>query len=326
MSRIEVTVPDGTEGERIDRFLASLEEIASRGMAQRLVREGRVWLESLPVRKISQKISSGMRVRCEVPEEGPTPLTPWPVTLDILYEDTHLLVVNKPPHMVIHPAPGHADDTLVNALLAHTSHLATLGGRRRPGIVHRLDKGTSGALIVAKTNVAYLDLVKQFKERGVKKTYLAIVYGQMEGEEGVITHAILRSRRDRKKMAVSHLPETGRQAETRWRCLEAYPGLAFLELNPQTGRTHQLRVHLSAIGHPILGDPVYGRRAFPQTGVLAPLRREVKTLGRQALHASRITFTHPATGRRLTVKAPCPPDLRSLHRRVRELLIREETP
>jgi len=317
--RIETTIPPGTESVRIDRFLVSLEGIDSRGMAQRLIREGRVSMGGIPVTKASTKVEAGTVLTCDIPETSPSRLVPVSIPLDILYEDEAILVVNKPPHMVIHPAPGHVSDTLVNALLAHTPHLASLGGEWRPGIVHRLDKGTSGVLVVAKSNEAYLNLAGQFRNRGVKKTYLAMVHGRLEPEEGMIDHAIMRSSRDRKRMAVSREPETGRQAVTRWKVQATYPGLTFVSLHPETGRTHQLRVHLSAMGHPILGDPVYGRRRFPTTGALAPLFREVKTLGRQALHAYKITFEHPKTGKRMVFTAPCPEDLHHLHQRIEEI-------
>ena len=270
------------------------------------------------IHKTSMKVEPGSVLTCEIPQPQPLKLVPVDIPLEILYEDEEILVVNKPPHMVVHPAPGHERDTLVNVLLAHTDHLASLGGDRRPGIVHRLDKGTSGALLVAKTNEAYLSLTRQFKNREVKKTYHALVYGRMEAEEGTIDHDIVRSARDRKKMTVSRVSAGGRGAVTAWRVRKTFPGLSFLELFPRTGRTHQLRVHLAFLGHPIVGDPVYGRRKFPTTGVLAPLAGDVKALGRQALHAYRIVFSHPGTGVGITLKAPYPEDLENLLKRLEE--------
>ncbi len=319
MSRIYCVVPPEAREIRIDLFLAKQEGIRSRGEAQRLIREGHVYLNDRLVQRPSYKIVPGERLFCEVPEPKPSRLVPLSIALNILYEDSHLVVVNKPPHMVVHPAPGHLEDTLVNALLAHTQTLAVMGGSHRPGIVHRLDKGTSGILIVAKSDVAFLSLTKQFKERQVKKTYHALVYGQMEGDTGIIEHAITRSGRDRKRMTVVRVPGEGREAVTTWEVIKTFPGLSFLKLSPQTGRTHQLRVHLSAVGHPIVGDPVYGRRRFPPTGVLAPLKGVVRALRRQALHASKITFLHPVTGLRLTFEAPCPGDLRSLLQKLEEM-------
>lgn len=324
MKRVTVPVPADTEPTRLDQFLAKYGDLASRGAAQRLIKTGNVWINGEPAKKASTRVLPGAVVAYEPLEPEPFQIAPRPFPLKILYEDDAIIVVNKPPHMVIHPAPGHADDTLVNALLAHTPQLASVGGKRRPGIVHRLDKGTSGALIVAKTDEAYVNLVRQFRERRVKKTYLALIYGQMETDEGVIEHAIMRSARDRKRMAVSRIPGVGREAVTRWEVKASYPGITFVELRPRTGRTHQLRVHLSALGHPIVGDPVYGRKRFPTTGVLAPLYRDVKALGRQALHASRVSFEHPVTQKRLTIKAPCPDDLRHLHRQIEKHLARKE--
>jgi len=199
MKEISVIVPTSPEFARVDQFLATQEGIGSRGVAQRLIRKGLVRLGGKPVKKPSDKLTPGTTLAYMLPEVEPVQLIARPFPLEILYEDDLIIVVNKPPHMVIHPAPGHGDDTLVNALLAHKRTLAPMGGARRPGIVHRLDKGTSGALIVAKTDKAYLSLTKQFRERLVEKTYHALVYGQMDRDEGVIEHAISRSVRNRKK-------------------------------------------------------------------------------------------------------------------------------
>jgi len=314
----KIVVPGDAGSVRIDQFLAVQEGINSRGVAQRLLREGLVRIGGEVVMKPATHISPGMVVSYEIPEAKPVHLTARSFPLEILYEDNTIIVVNKPPHRVVHPAPGHDEDTLVNALLAHTVHLAPMGGPRRPGIVHRLDKGTSGVLIVAKTDAAYLSLIQQFKDHRVKKIYNALVYGSMETETGTIDHAINRSARDRKKMSVVRVPGSGREAMTIWKVIKSFPGLSFLELSPHTGRTHQLRVHLASLGHPIVGDPVYGRRRFPTTGLLAPLAKEVKALGRQALHASKITFYHPETGKKLTIKAPCPEDLKNLYQKLEE--------
>ena len=318
MSEVNCVVPEEADAMRIDQFLALQEGIDSRGVAQRLIREGRVRVSGETVRKPSARVYPGAVVSYEPPTREPFQLVARPFPLEILYEDESVIVINKPPHIVVHPSPGHVDDTIVNALLAHTPKLAPMGGSRRPGIVHRLDKGTSGALIVAKTDKAYLSLIGQFKDRRIKKIYHALVYGRMETEKGTIEHAITRSARDRKKMSIVRVPDAGREAVTSWKVIKSFPGLSYLELSPHTGRTHQLRVHLASLGHPIVGDPVYGRRRFPTTGVLAPLAKEVKALGRQALHASKVTFFHPETGKKMTVKAPCPEDLSTLYRKLEE--------
>ncbi len=312
MREVTLSVSEEAGNLRLDQFLAAQEAVTTRGAAQRMIREGLVRLNGRVTRKPSTRVAPGDEIAYELPQPTAAALVPRARPLEILYEDEAIVAVNKPPHLVVHPAPGYADDTLVNALLARPTRLAEMGGPRRPGIVHRLDKGTSGVLVVAKTDAAYLSLARQFKNREVKKTYHALVYGHMEAEEGTIEHAIVRSARDRKKMTVSRVPGGGRDAVTTWRVKKAFPGLSFLELFPHTGRTHQLRVHLSSLGHPIVGDPVYGRRRWPTTGLLAPLARDVKALGRQALHAYRMTFAHPETGNKITLRAPYPGDLKNL--------------
>ncbi len=324
MKQVEILVTPEGDALRLDQYLVGKEGIETRGIAQRLIREGRVRVNGKVVKKSAHKISAGDLLVYDVVIPQPVRLEPLFVPLEILYEDAALIAVNKPPHMVVHPAAGHVSDTLVNALLAHTEKLASLGGPYRPGIVHRLDKGTSGVILVAKTNEAYLSLVQQFKERRVKKRYLALVYGHMPEEEGMIDHAIARNRHDRKKMAVVRVPVEGREAVTYWKVRGRFPGMSFLELSPQTGRTHQLRVHLASLGHPIVGDPVYGRRRFPTTGALAPLAKEVRRLGRQALHAWKVTFFHPETGKRVRLTAPCPEDLKMLYGKMERLFASEE--
>ncbi len=326
MKHVKVLVPPDAEPTRLDQFLATYGDFTSRGAAQRVIKSGNVWIDGQPASKPSTRVLPGAIVTYEPLAPEPVQLVARPFPLEILYEDDAIIVVNKPPHRVVHPAPGHVDDTLVNALLAHTDRLASMGGPRRPGIVHRLDKGTSGVLVVAKTDEAYLSLTRQFKERLIKKVYNALVYGQMDGERGTIDHAIARSARDRKKMAVIRVPGSGREAVTDWKVKKAYAGLSYLELSPRTGRTHQLRVHLAALGHPIVGDPVYGRRRWPTTGVLAPLAKDVKQLGRQALHASRITFSHPVSQAKMTIKAPLPEDLATLLHKLDERFARKEDP
>jgi len=318
VNRIVKELPGDIEPLRVDQYLARQGQIGSRGEAQRLIRQGRVFLNGKLVKPSSKLAPGGVLVYELVESSAPFPVQPQPIPLNVLYEDEALVVVNKPPGLVVHPAPGHSDGTLVNALLFYTGELAPAGGALRPGIVHRLDKGTSGVIVVAKTNQAFFSLVQQFQNREIEKVYLAMVYGRFEGPSGVIEQAIARNTRDRKKMTATRVAGAGRKAKTQWELKKAYPGLSFLALYPKTGRTHQLRVHLSSVGHPILGDPVYGRKRFPKTGRLAPLTKEINRVGRQALHAWRITFTHPLTGKSLTVTAPCPDDLKELHRKIEE--------
>ena len=228
----------------------------------------------------------------EAPPPEPSTARPEAIPLDILYEDADLIAVNKPPGMTVHPAPGHPASTLVNALLAHCPDLSGIGGVRRPGIVHRLDRDTSGVILVAKNDAAHLALARQLKERTVEKTYLALVEGTPKPPRGVIDAPLARDPRRRERMAVL---EGGREASTSYRVVERFSGVSLLEVKPRTGRTHQIRVHFAAIGHPIVGDVVYGKRS--------------SLLARQFLHAWRIAFDHPRTGERLTLEAPLAQDL-----------------
>jgi 23S rRNA pseudouridine1911/1915/1917 synthase len=324
MNRVVEKFTGGQGPLRVDQYLALQEKIESRGEAQRLIKQGRVLLNGKPV-KPSVRLVPGDVLIYELPDsEKSFQVKSQQIPLPVLYEDDDLIVVNKPPGLVVHPAPGHPDGTLVNALLFHAGKLAPAGGARRPGIVHRLDKGTSGVIIAAKTNQAFFPLVQQFQRREIEKVYLAMVYGSLEGPSGIIEHAISRNKKDRKKMAVTRVTGSGRAAVTRWKLKKAYSGLSFLALYPKTGRTHQLRVHLSSLGHPIVGDPVYGRKRLPTTGKLAPLSKEIKCVGRQALHAWRVTFSHPVSQIPLTVTAPCPDDLKKLHQKIEENFLKKE--
>ncbi len=255
------------------------------------------------------------------PEPSEATLVPCPMALDILFEDDHILVVNKSPGLVVHPGAGHRDGTLVHGLLAHTRRLAAQGAPLRPGIVHRLDRDTSGALVVAKSDGAYLHLVRQFKDHQVRKEYLALVYGVMKDRRGEIRTGIHRHAVDRKKMAVVHAG--GREALSLWEVEEEFAEVSLVRVCIQTGRTHQIRVHLSHLQHPVVGDSTYGggkRRA--QSIRSGELRALVAAVDRQMLHAWKLSFTHPVTSARLSFTAELPPDfagllagLRSLHGR-----------
>ncbi len=282
------------DGERLDRFVArSLPEL-TRARARRLIDEGFVTVDDRLPAKAGAALASGQRVRVTVPPPEPVTLEPEAIPLRIVYEDGDLLVVDKPPGMAVHPAPGHSSGTLVHAVLAHCPGLSTVGGEGRPGIVHRLDKDTSGLIIVAKNDAAHLSLARQLKERRVEKTYIALVEGRLTQREGVIDASIGRHPARRKKMAVV---EGGREARTRYRVLREIDGRSLVEVRPETGRTHQIRVHFAAIGHPVVGDPVYGRG------------RPAGSLRRQFLHAQRLAFRHPRTDERLELEAPLPEDL-----------------
>jgi 23S rRNA pseudouridine1911/1915/1917 synthase len=241
---------------------------------------------------------------------------PEPIALHILYEDAHILVINKQPGLVAHPSPGHYSGTLVNALLYHCPDLVGIGGEIRPGIVHRLDKDTSGTMVVAKTASAHENLAHQFKTRKIQKTYLAIVYGEMQAEEGAIRLPIGRHPVDRKRMSTTS--RKSRQAESRWRVQQRFQGITILEFDLKTGRTHQIRVHCAAINHPIVGDAVYGPHKLSKnkikksSSIPDTIADLVQTVRRQMLHAWRLGFTHPAENKIMTFESPIPSDMANL--------------
>ena len=280
--------------ERLDVFIARRLSDLTRSRVRRLIDDGLVTVDGRTAEKAGAKLEPGQRVRLRLPPPVEARPQPEPIPLSIVYEDGDLLVVDKPAGLAVHPSPGHAGGTLVNAVLAHCTDLSGIGGERRPGIVHRLDKDTSGLIIVAKHDAAHLSLARQLKERRVEKTYVALVEGRVQPPEGVIDAPIARDPRHRRRMAVV---AGGREARTRYRLLREVDGRSLVEVRPETGRTHQIRVHFSALGHPLVGDPVYGRR------------KAASLVGRQFLHATRLAFRHPRTGERLELEAPLADDL-----------------
>jgi len=288
-------------GERLDRALSALAGVA-RAQAQRWIKEERVRVNGAPARA-SQRVEAGDRVLADPPEAAPSELVPQPIAITILHEDDALVVLDKPAGLVVHPAPGHAQGTLVNALLHHVRDLAGIGGVARPGIVHRLDRGTSGVMVAAKTDAAHAALSKQFHDHTIERVYLAFARGAPAQDEGRIERAIGRHPSDRKRMSIA--TKRGRAAATRWRVLRRFAksGVVKLEVRPETGRTHQIRVHLSSHGLPLLGDETYGKAAG---GAFA------KQLARPALHAAVLGFTHPTSGAALRFEAPLPADLVAL--------------
>lgn len=303
---LRLTVSEGEAGLRLDQFLARRTDY-SRSRLSRWLKAGQVRVNGA-LREASYRVRAGEEVALAVPPPEPTELVPEARPLDILYEDDHLLVVNKPPGLVVHPGAGHRGGTLLHALLAHCPALALVGDVSRPGLVHRLDKDTSGLLVVAKSAAAHADLVRKFQARMVEKTYLALVWGRLKEPEGQIVGEIGRHPSQRQKMSAR--PRRGKPAVTTWRVLREVPGpLTLVELSPKTGRTHQLRVHLAALGHPVVGDGTYGGGASRFQGLpeLAGVR---KLVTRQLLHAWCLAFTHPATGVRLHFEAPLPEDFR----------------
>ncbi len=307
MSRTILLQVDGAAGgERLDRWLADTVEELTRSRIRRLVDEGRVLVDGGPARA-SLRLRAGMEVRVEVPDPEPLETEPQDIPLAILHEDDDILVLDKPAGLVIHPAAGNPDGTLVNALLHHCRNLPGIGGAERPGIVHRLDKDTTGVMVVAKTDRAHLALTRAFQWRKTGKTYLAVVYGVPDPPEGVVDAPIGRHPRDRKRMAVV---ASGRPARTLYRVAEAFEGAALLHCRLVTGRTHQVRVHMAHAGHALVGDPLYAGRQW--RNMPEPAATACRTFPRQALHAWRLEFDHPATGERVAFEAPVPDDILQL--------------
>lgn len=293
------------QGEgRLDAFLASQEELAlSRSRIKALIEEGHITVNGA-ARKASQSVAPGDEIVVRVPDPVVVDLAPEEIPLDVVYEDDDVLVINKQRGLVVHPAAGHWSGTLVNAVLDHVDDLEGIGGELRPGIVHRLDKDTTGLLVVAKNGRAMANLQDQIREHVVRRVYWALVHGNTMPETGRIEAPIGRHPGDRKRMAVN--ARTGRDSLTNFRVLERFPGYALLECRLETGRTHQIRVHLSFIGHPVVGDPVYGTRK-------AHLGLEA-----QALHARQLGFNHPSTGEWLEFTAQPPPEMMAAIQRLSE--------
>jgi 23S rRNA pseudouridine1911/1915/1917 synthase len=311
MKTVVHEIPQELAGERVDRALATLEPGLTRSHANRLAKDGHVFLDGQAV-KPSATVRAGQTLRSEIPPEPLASAAPEDIQLDILYEDEYVLVVNKPVGLVVHPAPGHYDGTLVNALLHHAPELAQMNMEGRPGIVHRLDKGTSGVMVVAKTSAALTQLQKQFAGRTVTKKYLAIVIGRPKDREGRIEMAIGRHVRDRKR--ISSVTTRGRAATTLYKVEASGGGLSVLSCTLLSGRTHQIRVHCAESGWPLVGDETYGG-VRPLSRLPDPeLRAACRVLGHPALHARLLAFAHPITEQPLSFEAPLPADLQNLLR------------
>ncbi len=290
-------------GVRLDRYLAAHLPELSRTRIQELIEEGRVRVASGSARS-SRQVATGEEIEVEVLPRPPLEAVPEPIPLELLYEDEDLVVVNKPAGMVVHAGAGMASGTLVNALLHHLRKLSAVGGALRPGIVHRLDRGTSGVLVVARNDWAHQRLADQFRSRQVRKTYIALLHGRLERDAGTIELPISRDLRRRTRMTARR--REGREARTGWRVLARLDGFVLVEVHLHTGRTHQIRVHFSAVKHPVVGDTLYGAPKQARAG-----REALPPLGRSFLHAARIAFLHPRCGEPVEVRAPLPADLRA---------------
>ncbi|RCJ14562.1 pseudouridine synthase [Nostoc sp. ATCC 43529] len=292
---LQIQENSNNAGVRLDRYLSQELPDLSRSRIQQLIEEGNVQLNGKICTSKKINVRVGDRITLEIPQAQPLELQAEDIPLDILYEDDQLLILNKPAGLVVHPAPGHPDGTLVNALLAHCSNLPGIGGVQRPGIVHRLDKDTTGAIAIAKTEVAHYHLQAQLKAKTARREYLGVVYGAPKTESGTIDLPIGRHPQDRKKMAIIPVEQGGRPALTHWQVLERLGNYTLIHFQLETGRTHQIRVHSAKMGHPIVGDPVYG--SGRSLGVNLP---------GQALHAWRLKLQHPVSGEMIEVTATPP--------------------
>jgi 23S rRNA pseudouridine1911/1915/1917 synthase len=301
----QIRVTEKQQGLRLDRGLAEQLPELSRSRLQQLIRQGQVWLNGQPCRDKDRPLQAGDEVEVRIPPATPTALQPEPIPLDILYEDDDLLVINKPRGLVVHPAPGHASGTLVHALLAHCPHLSGINGELRPGIVHRLDKDTTGALVIAKHDQAHQHLQAQIQAKTARRIYLGVVFGRPAQSQGTVSAPIGRHPVDRQKMAVL-TPGQGRVAVTHWQVLERLGNYTLMQFELETGRTHQIRVHAAHMRLPIVGDPLYTQSKT------SPVK-----LSGQALHAWKLSFVHPRTGQPLQFTAPLPEEFERLLRQLR---------
>ncbi len=308
-------------GKRLDVLIASRIAACSRSQAVNLILSQMIRVNGT-LKKPGYSVKTGDEICGRISPPETVSFEPEPIEIDFVYEDQDLVVINKQAGLVVHPAPGHYSGTLVNGLLYHRPGLCSVGGVLRPGIVHRLDKDTSGILVVAKNTETLVHLASQFKSRKVQKTYLALVYGKMNTDKGIISMPIGRHPVDRKRM--STISRKGREAETCWKVRERFDGVTLVELNLKTGRTHQIRVHCASINHPIMGDPKYGGRRV-QRNLSKDMSAIIQGIPRQMLHAWRLGFFHPKSNEFVSFEAPIPPDMEDQIKRLKKLVMLKDT-
>jgi len=318
VSQADFLIEDSDRNTRLDVYVARRMPDLSRSHIQKLIGQSYVTVDGVTA-KASHKVQPGERVSVTIPPPEPADIAPEQIPLEVVYEDDQIIVINKPKGMTVHPAPGSRTGTLVNAVVAHTDDLSGIGGVERPGIVHRLDKDTSGLLVVAKTDAAHTSLQAQMQARSAERRYIALVWGATKFNEAVVDAPIGRHPTDRQKQAVIKDTSryTAREAVTHLHVLERFDGFTLLEAKLDTGRTHQIRVHCSFIGHPVVGDPLYGGTKRPIPSSYSKLDARglaclIDGLQGQALHAFSLAFDHPATGERLSFEAPLPSDMAAL--------------
>jgi len=310
-----ILVDESEQDRRLDAVVAAHLPDCSRSLAANLIGNHKILVDNQP-KKPGYRVKAGEQILGRIPDPEPVEYKPEPIPLHILYQDSDIVVLNKQAGLVVHPAPGHGSGTLVNALLYHCPDLEGIGGEIRPGIVHRLDKDTSGTMVVAKNAAALDGLARQFKARSIRKKYLALVYGELKKDAGTIDFPIGRHPIHRKQMSTT--TRKARNAETVWQVREQFPEIALLELTLKTGRTHQIRVHCAAMGHSIAGDPVYGPRKaltglIKRNSTLPPaVTDRLKKLPRQMLHAWKLGLVHPRTDERMSFESPLPQDMEEL--------------